>query len=146
MRRLIHRSLLLLALTVPVLACSDEELGPNGEKVIAVTDDAFDPASKTIAAEDQILWQWKGGHQHNVTWVDTSGAVNSATQTTGTYTRGFRYADRYSYYCTIHGTPTSGMHGTIVVAPTLGKYASAWSSTASPRGSGSPGRSSARPS
>jgi plastocyanin len=103
-----------MALTLPALACG-EDLGPNGEKLVNVQDNAFDPSTKTIAVGDAVLWQWQGSNQHNVTWVVTSGGGNSATQTTGTFTRNFTTAGSYDYYCTIHGTATSGMHGTIVV-------------------------------
>jgi len=97
-----------------IMGCG-EALGPQGEKLVRVADDAFDPVTKTIQEGDKVLWEWKGSHEHNVTWLDSSGAGNSATQTTGTYTRDFSSTGSYDYYCTIHGTPTSGMRGTIVV-------------------------------
>lgn len=114
MRMFARRSLLIIALTLPALACG-ESLGPNGERLVSVKDDAFDAASKTISVGDKVLWTWSGSHQHNLTWVVTTGAGNSATQMTGTYTRDFAAAGSYVYYCTIHGTATSGMRGTIVV-------------------------------
>ncbi len=107
-------ALLLLGAAVAVLSCGDS-LGPNGEKIVNVNDNAFSPATQTIAAGETVLWQWKGANQHNVTWVTTSGTGNSATQSTGTYSRNFSAAGAYDYYCTIHGTATTGMRGSVVV-------------------------------
>lgn len=106
--------LALFGLGVGILSCS-EALGPNGEKLVTVEDNDFDPAAKTVAVGETVLWQWKGSAGHNVTWVTSSGAGNSATQSSGTYSRTFDAPGTYDYYCTIHGTATSGMHGSIVV-------------------------------
>lgn len=115
MRLSVRRSvptLLLLGAAVAVLSCGDV-LGPNGEKLVAVEDDAFNPATKTVNVGDAVLWQWKGGNQHNVTWVTQSGAGNSATQSSGTYSRTFSTVGTYDYFCSIHAT--FGMRGTIIV-------------------------------
>jgi plastocyanin len=108
MRRLALVSFLTLALTLPALACGSDDSGS-----VNVKDDAFDPASSTVSVGATVTWQWSGTHQHNVTWVVAS--TNSVTQTTGTFMRQFPTAGSYVYYCTIHGSPTSGMMGTIVV-------------------------------
>ncbi len=108
MRRFAYPFLLMLALTLPALACGDDETS-----AVSVKDDSFDPTSKTVSVGASVSWQWTGTHQHNVTWVVAS--TNSATQTTGTFMRTFSTAGSYVYYCTIHGTPTGGMMGTIVV-------------------------------
>ncbi len=107
-------ALLLLGLSVAVLSCGDS-VGPNGEKLVAVEDNDFDPATKTIAVGETVLWQWKGQVGHNVTWVQQSGTGDSPTQSSGSYSRNFSAAGTYDYYCTIHGTATSGMHGSVVV-------------------------------
>ena len=108
MRSFAYRFLVVLALTLPALACGDDE-----SSAVSVADDEFEPASKTVSVGASVSWQWTGTHQHNVTWVVAS--TNSATQTTGTFMRTFATAGSYAYYCTIHGTATTGMHGTIVV-------------------------------
>ena len=109
MRRFAYPFLVVLALTLPALACGDDE----DATAVSVKDDVFDPVSKTVSVGASVSWQWTGTHQHNVTWVVAS--TNSATQTTGTFMRTFPTAGSYVYYCTIHGTPTAGMMGTIVV-------------------------------
>lgn len=99
-----------------VAACGGEATGPNGEKIVKVQNDVFNPQTKTIAAGETVLWQWDGTtNQHNVTWVDPSGVSNSATQTSGTFTRSFSNAGTFDYFCTVHGTATTGMRGSVVV-------------------------------
>ncbi len=118
MRLSVRRSvpaLFLLAATVALLSCGDS-VGPNGEKIVKVENNDFDPATKTIAVGETVLWQWAANsNPHNVTWVDQSGTGNSATQASGSYSRSFSTAGTYDYYCTIHGSATGGMHGSVVV-------------------------------
>jgi plastocyanin len=112
----VRRSLAALTIAALVLltACA-EATGPNGEKLVDVLDDVFSPMTKTIAADETVMWQWKGSNSHNVTFTDPSGTSNSPTQNTGTFTRKFSNAGTFNYYCTIHGTATTGMRGSIVV-------------------------------
>ena len=117
MRVSVRRSLptlFLLGLGLATLSCSSST-GPNGATIVNVNDNAFSPAAQTVAVGATVEWQWKGSGSHNVTWVTNSGAGNSATQSSGTYSRTFDAAGTYDYYCTNHGTPTTGMHATIVV-------------------------------
>jgi plastocyanin len=78
---------------------------------------AFSPAIDTVAAGSTVTWTNHDGFNHTVNSVPgssevfSSGAVSSGTS----YAHTFSTAGRYDYYCTIHGTPTSGMRGTIVV-------------------------------
>ncbi len=110
---------LLFFLAVSVLGCS-ESLGPNGEQLVQIQDNTFAPASKSITPGQTVMWQWGGGNQHNVTWVAQNGPPASPTQSAGTYARAFDAAGTYAYYCTIHGTPTSGMYGTVTVKGSSG--------------------------
>jgi plastocyanin len=104
---------MLVGLGLAVSSCSDST-APN-EATVQVEDNFFDPASASLAAGGTVSWQWGGSNQHNVTWVTQSGTSNSPTQVTGSYTRNFSAAGTFDYYCTIHGTPTSGMRGSVVV-------------------------------
>ena len=113
-RRRFLPALLLLSAAVAVLSCS-EAAGPNGEKIVKVEDNDFDPTTQSIAPGEAVMWQWAGSNPHNVTWVEQSGTGNSDTQSSGTYTRNFSTAGSYAYYCTIHGTATTGMRGSVVV-------------------------------
>ncbi len=74
----------------------------------------FSPVTTNIAVNDQVLWTW-GGNNHNVTSTN-SAWVASPTQSTGkTFTNTFTVAGTYFYFCTIHGTATTGMKGAIIV-------------------------------
>ena len=76
----------------------------------------FNPVTTNIFVNDQVLWTWFGSVNHNVTSTNNAWAA-SPTQNNGkTFTNTFTSAGTYFYYCTIHGTPTSGMKGAIVVA------------------------------
>jgi plastocyanin len=108
-------ALFLLGLGLATLSCSSNSTGPSGATVVNVNDDSFSPAAQNVAVGATVEWDWMASHGHNVTWVTNSGTGNSATQASGTYSRTFSAPGTYDYYCTIHGTPTSGMHGTVVV-------------------------------
>jgi plastocyanin len=84
---------------------------------IQVNNNVFNPATDTSAAGAFAVFTWAGGVSHNVTW-DTAPAgglpSNSTTQTSGTFTTRLTKVGTYTYYCTIHGSPGAGMHGTLV--------------------------------
>lgn len=104
---------LALSLAVITLGACGEATGPNGEKIVKVEDNVFNPQTKNIAAGETVLWEWAGAVDHNVTWADPSGVSNSPTQKTGTFTRTFSNTGTFNYVCTIH--ESLGMRGSIVV-------------------------------
>jgi plastocyanin len=117
MRLSVRRSfsvLCLAGLGIGLLSCGDSSGPGGGSDIVGVSDFAFTPSAKTVAVGATVQWQWNGG-THNVTWVTSSGSGDSPTQSSGTYSRTFNTAGTYAYYCTLHGTPTSGMRGSIVV-------------------------------
>jgi plastocyanin len=94
--------------------------GPGGgghTLSISMSGAAFSPALDTVAAGSLVTWTNNDGVAHNVTAVpgsaDTYASSNLAGS--GTFSHTFLAAGTYVYYCTIHGTPTAGMRGTIVV-------------------------------
>ncbi len=76
----------------------------------------FNPTLVTIAPGTTVHFDWVGGF-HDVTSTGTPGFTGSG----GTflpphsYDVTFNTAGTYKYFCTEHGTPTSGMRGSIVV-------------------------------
>jgi plastocyanin len=87
--------------------------GPVATTSVSVRDNLFDPAAITASAGDTVTWTWSGSEPHNVTWVDAD-LSDSPTQTSGTHQAAMPgESGELVYYCTIHGTPTSGMRGTI---------------------------------
>jgi plastocyanin len=78
---------------------------------------AFSPSIDTVAVGANVTWTNQDGMAHNVTSSPGApAAFSSGSLGNGaTYSRVFAAAGTYQYYCSIHGTPTSGMRGTIVV-------------------------------
>jgi plastocyanin len=85
------------------------------ETVVAQFDNLFDPAELTVASGDTITVQNKSGRTPHTFTIDegdidvTNDHGQSADVTIdldpGTY----------PFYCSFHGTPTTGMHGTLTV-------------------------------
>jgi plastocyanin len=94
---------------------SDGDGTPAATTSVSVNDDFFDPQDIAVASGATVTWTWVGGNPHNVTWVSASLA-NSATQSAGSHSVTMpSAAGQRDYYCTIHGTPTSGMRGSVLV-------------------------------
>ena len=113
------RDSILLAALVAVAACSGDDNGGDGgpgpgpEGDITVENNDFDPSSLEVAPGASVVWAWSsGGVTHNVTFDD---GEQSGNRSSGTYTRTFAAAGSYPYHCTIHGTATSGMRGSVNV-------------------------------
>ena len=88
---------------------------PVPTNAVSVEDPFFSPALISVARGDVVVWTWNGGLEHNVTWV-SGDLANSPTQSDGSHEVMMPSMPRLlGYYCTIHGTPSSGMQGTIIV-------------------------------
>ena len=83
---------------------------------ISVTNNAFSPAAKTVAAGTTVQWSWNTCDYdpygtgttcgaHTVTFDD---GTTSPQQDKGTYSRTFAAAGTFPYHCTVHGTAMSG--------------------------------------
>lgn len=86
---------------------------PSTGVTVAVANFQFTPPSATVAAGGTVTWNFNQGI-HNVTWV-SGGFTDSGDKGSGTYQVTFPTAGTYSYYCSIHGAPGSGMAGSITV-------------------------------
>jgi plastocyanin len=107
--------LLVTAAILAVSGCGSTSDPSTGQYDVAVRDNSFSSSSLTVPTGTTVTFSWKGSSQHNVTWVAAGEPAPSPTQSTGSYQRTFGTPGTYVYYCTIHGTPTSGMRGTITV-------------------------------
>ena len=78
----------------------------------------FSPSSKSVTAGTFVKFSWAGG-THNVTWDpgDPTGPTDSPTQSSGSFTVRLTTTGTYGFHCSIHGSPGSGMFGTITVTP-----------------------------
>jgi plastocyanin len=91
---------------------------------ISVQNNQFTPTATTVAVGTTVNWTWNsctgdgyGGQLctgHSVVF-DDAGRAGSNVQSEGTFTSTFPAAGTYGYHCSIHGTPTSGMHGSVTV-------------------------------
>ncbi|MGH7671351.1 MAG: cupredoxin domain-containing protein [Gemmatimonadales bacterium] len=71
---------------------------------------------RTVSAPTTVTWRNGDGVTHTVTNDPGSGEVfNLSLGNRGLVTHTFNTPGTYTYHCTIHGLPGSGMHGTIVV-------------------------------
>jgi plastocyanin len=92
---------------------------PNGEVVqVRSLDNTFRVADIEVSAGTEVWWTNNGRNDHNVLPVD--GAQDWGVDTED-FTPGdeYRYVfdtpGTYLYYCSIHGTETAGMVGSVTV-------------------------------
>jgi plastocyanin len=90
--------------------------GPNQ---VFMQGSAFNPATRTVTAGTTVQFVNMDGLTHTATSssvpagaaVFTSGSLNM----NGTFSVNLTVPGTYAYYCVFHGTPGSGMRGTIIV-------------------------------
>lgn len=109
--------------TVAVLSgCggSDDGAGPpdGADATVNVVNNQFSPGTVTIAAGGMVSFVWpNGSFQHNILPVAPNTIPNQPTLRNGPFTHDqtFPVAGTYDYFCSAHGTATSGMRGRVVV-------------------------------
>lgn len=100
---------------------SDTEYPANGETIeVLAIDNNFKPVALTVAAGTEVVFRNNGRNDHNVVPPDdpavaTWGVLDDDFKPGDTYAHTFTKPGTYVYVCTIHGTATFGMFGTIVV-------------------------------
>jgi plastocyanin len=116
---------LLAALAPGTLACGKSDSGSTTDTgpfkgTIHIVDNAFSPASVTVAVGDSVTWRWEGSHQHTVTQGTTPDAsqdpgrlFDSGLKTSGTFGYRFQSAGTFPYFCRVHFS--AGMKGTVKV-------------------------------
>ena len=88
-----------------------------GNADVAEQSTAFVPQSLTVTAGTTVTWTNNDAIQHTVTWDDRS--VDSGLMSQGeTFSFTFDTPGTYGYFCIPHGSPGSGMYGTITVTET----------------------------
>jgi plastocyanin len=114
---------LALILSVGIVGCSSSGgsygtgPGPGGRTLTPhMASSAFSPGVDTVAAGSTVTWTNNDAYGHTVTSAPASSEVFDTPVAGGaSFSHTFSTAGTFSYYCKIHGTPTSGMRGTIVV-------------------------------
>jgi plastocyanin len=76
----------------------------------------FEPANVTIPVGTTVTWNWVGGI-HNVMPTGNPAFTGSGNPVSAphTFSQTFSSPGTYVYFCVVHGSPTGGMRGTIVV-------------------------------
>ncbi len=76
----------------------------------------FEPANVTIAAGTTVTWTWVGGF-HDVTATGDPAFPSSGAPVSppNSFSHTFNTPGTYLYFCSVHGAPSAGMRGTIVV-------------------------------
>jgi plastocyanin len=85
---------------------------------LSVRNMTSNPAMDTVAVGGSVTWTWAptSGASHNVTSAGTPSFPGRPTAIQPPpYSHTFTAAGTYKYYCTLHGSPVSGMRGQIVV-------------------------------
>ena len=93
---------------------------PTGVVVTVIAiDNTFRPSVVEISVGDEVLWENRGMNEHDVLHVDGDdwGVEVADFQPGDAYLHQFTEPGEYRYYCSIHGTETVGMVGTVIVHP-----------------------------
>jgi len=121
---------IVMAMMLLPIACNDDASSTTGteapavQRVLAV-DNEFRPQSLTVPAGTEVVFENTGRLDHNVVPVNDPtasewGVLEVDFAPADTYSHVFTTPGTYAYYCTIHGSPTAGMRGTVVVTESDG--------------------------
>lgn len=117
---LLRSGLALVVALSSVAACDGDQPVPlvsGVTKVVSAVDNTFRPVTLEVAAGTVVSWTNGGRHAHNVVPVDGDGwgVAAEAFAPEDEHRHRFTEPGTYRYYCTLHGTTTKGMVGTVVV-------------------------------
>lgn len=87
---------------------------------VQVINNVFQPETAAVTAGGTVSFVWPAlSLQHNLVPDGGKDRPNSGAVLDGPFTLAvvFPAAGTYAYHCSVHGTPGTGMHGTIVVVP-----------------------------
>lgn len=89
----------------------------SGKVTVAAEDNTFVPQTVTVTEGTEITFVNEGRNQHNVIKVEKTPfeAETSSFEPGESFTWIATEPGTYRYYCSIHGTATAGMTGTVQV-------------------------------
>jgi plastocyanin len=88
---------------------------PSGKAKITIGDNFYRPDEIEITAGTKVVWTNKGKILHNVRPSQGKAFGTKAVSSGKSYSYRFKKPGEYAYYCSFHGSPTSGQRGTIIV-------------------------------
>ncbi len=110
---------MLVVVVTAVAGCGSDQitLVEGVEAEVRVLDNTFRPDRIEAAAGTEVVWVNGGRNDHNVRPVEGGswGVEASDFEPGATYRHRFTEPGTYTYYCSLHGTTTAGMVGSIVV-------------------------------
>ena len=73
---------------------------------VSVGDNWFRPRSLTVSRGTAVTWRWRGRRRHDVFFVSGSRGRprRCGARRSGSCTRRFTRAGRFTYVCSFHGT------------------------------------------
>jgi len=90
-------------------------VGVQAKIEINGTSTAFEPATVTIDKGQPVCWTWSvTGITHNIKASDDS-FTSGPPAAEGTFQKTFNFPGTFGFHCQVHGTPSTGMRGTIIV-------------------------------
>lgn len=114
-----------VSLLVVATACGDDDaeqasevsLVEGVEVEVSSIDNTFRPEEIEVAAGTEVVWTNDGRNTHNVLPVEGEewGVEVADFEPGDVYRHRFTEPGTYPYYCSLHGTTTKGMVGTVVV-------------------------------
>jgi plastocyanin len=118
---MLRRTLAALSLVWLVAAgcATDDDPAPSGTGVVTIEaqDNKFAPEQVEVTPGTSVRWVNVGRNSHNVLQVegDDFGVKTSKFGPGEEYTYRFEKPGTYSYWCSLHGSRTRGMVGTVTV-------------------------------
>jgi plastocyanin len=99
-------------------AAEDPVVLEGDEVAVTSLDNTFRAPVIQVQPGTTVVWSNRGRNQHDVLPVegDAWGVDVGDFQPGDTYSHTFDEPGTYPYYCSIHGTTTTGMVGTVLVA------------------------------
>ncbi|MDQ5807842.1 MAG: plastocyanin/azurin family copper-binding protein, partial [Actinomycetota bacterium] len=91
---------------VPALA-DNQSVGTSGS--------SFTPSRVAVKPGEKVTISNTGQGFHDVVWVDGAPGYGPANNTQWNHERTFASAGEFVFYCSVHGSETGGMRGTVYV-------------------------------
>ncbi len=89
--------------------------GVEAKVQITGTVTSFSPSTITVDPGQPVCWTWSAtADSHNIKANDGS-FTSGEPATSGNFQKTFNTPGSYGFHCQVHGSPTSGMRGTVIV-------------------------------